>query len=241
MSKIIIGATSDIHAPKSLDLYIQALKVAVPQLKACDLFLLAGDLIFKGSVSEIHKVIAPLNEYSFPIISVFGNEEYRQYWEEIKAETEKKVRYLTEESIILNIKEKSIGIVGSQGSLDQPTPWQRNNIPNICEIYSNRIQRVEALLKEMKTDFKILLLHHPPTYKTLKGEPPRSFPFLGSRRMGRAVFKTGGIDLVIHGHAHKGSTFAYEESTPVFNVALPLRKRLVFTLLPRRSSLNSFL
>ena len=40
--------------------------------------------------------------------------------------------------------------------------------------------------------------------ETLLGEPPEIFPFLGSYLLAEAVDRSG-ADLVIHGHAHRGT------------------------------------
>ena len=44
----------------------------------------------------------------------------------------------------------------------------------------------------------------PPIRETLQGEPPEIFPFLGSYLLAEAVDRSG-ADLVIHGHAHRGT------------------------------------
>ena len=51
---------------------------------------------------------------------------------------------------------------------------------------------------------RIALLHYAPVRETLLGEPPEIFPFLGSYLLAEAVDRSG-ADLVIHGHAHRGT------------------------------------
>ncbi|MHA1144068.1 MAG: metallophosphoesterase family protein [Candidatus Helarchaeota archaeon] len=239
MEKILVGAISDVHAPKYLPLYQQAIKRAASKLQNCDLLLLAGDMILKGDINEVPLVMKPLEKLRSPIIAVFGNEEYDPLWEEIEAIAGERISFLNDESTILEIKNKTIGIVGSKGVLDRPTWWQQKNIPGIHETYSNRIEMIQKLLKQLDADIKILLLHYPPTYKTVVGERPGTYPYIGSKKMGRSVFKEK-IDVVVHGHAHLGKKFAFEGAVPIYNVALPLRKRFTFISLPRKSSLTSF-
>jgi Icc-related predicted phosphoesterase len=47
-------------------------------------------------------------------------------------------------------------------------------------------------------------MHYAPIRETLQGEPPEIFPFLGSYLLAEAVDRSG-ADLVIHGHAHRGT------------------------------------
>jgi Icc-related predicted phosphoesterase len=51
---------------------------------------------------------------------------------------------------------------------------------------------------------RVALLHYAPIRETLQGEPPEIFPFLGSYLLAEAVDRAG-ADLVVHGHAHRGT------------------------------------
>ncbi|WP_212648382.1 hypothetical protein [Deinococcus hopiensis] len=70
------------------------------------------------------------------------------------------------------------------------------------------------------------MLHYAPTAATVEGEPPEIFPFLGTPHLETPLTR-GPVADVFHGHAHAG-TFRGQLSngTPVFNVALPLMRRL---------------
>jgi Icc-related predicted phosphoesterase len=64
------------------------------------------------------------------------------------------------------------------------------------------------------------------------GEPPEIFPFLGSYLLAEAIDRAG-ADLVVHGHAHRGSEHGRTPGgVPVRNVARPVLRRAygVFTL-----------
>ena len=68
-------------------------------------------------------------------------------------------------------------------------------------------ERSEALgsaLASLRTDVRVALMHYAPIRETLQGEPPEIFPFLGSYLLAEAVDRSG-ADLVIHGHAHRGT------------------------------------
>jgi len=119
-----------------------------------------------------------------------------------------------------------VGILGSLGSLDRPTFWQRNSIPDIAEIYNKRVETIEKLLSEMKTDFRILLIHYTPTYKILEGENPRTYAELGRNDLEKIVIEQK-PNLVITGHSHKGKKEVWIDTVPIFNVAMPLHRDIV--------------
>jgi Icc-related predicted phosphoesterase len=221
---MLIAATSDIHSPHYYDEFLDSLnKLAIKP----DLFLLAGDIIERGKVDEFEKVYNTIvGKVDCPIISCFGNNEFAQIRDVLK-EKFKKIKFLDDESTIINVKGVEIGIVGSIGSLDVPTTWQKKNIPNIEAIYKRRIELIDSLLlRLLPIKTRILLLHYSPTYKTLEGENPIFYGSLGSSKMEEVLINRS-PEIVIHGHSHKGKKFAWIDRVPVFNVAFPLNKEIV--------------
>ncbi|MGQ9720119.1 MAG: metallophosphoesterase family protein [Candidatus Jordarchaeum sp.] len=223
-----IAAVSDIHSPKNIELLNKALSKI--DLSSIDLFILAGDLIYKGKLEEVDKVIKAL-KVDCPVIAVFGNEEYENLHEDIRKRTSGKIRFLEEETYVLEVEGETLGVVGSKGSLDRPTFWQRKNMSNIWQTYNETREKVGKLVSELKTDYKCLLLHYAPTYETLVGEKTSQYPELGSKKYEKLLYNNR-LDLVIHGHAHKGKSYAEIASTPIYNVALPLKKRITVIELP---------
>ncbi len=220
---MIICATADIHSPLFYDLFVSAIE----NLKVKpDLFLLAGDMIERGDVKEFEKVWnAMFGKIDCPIVACFGNNEFDEIRDFLKQKYPK-IRFLDDQSIELEIKGLRVGIFGSTGSLDEPTSWQKRNIPNIEMIYERRRILAEKHLERMRADFKILLLHYAPTYKTLEGENPRIFKNLGSIVFENVILKQK-PNLVIHGHSHRGKKIAWVDKVPVYNVALPVWKEIV--------------
>jgi len=78
----------------------------------------------------------------------------------------------------------------------------------------------------MKTDFRILLMHYSPTYKTLEGENPRFYSSMGWN-IYENVLMNRKPDLVIHGHSHKGLKMAWVDSVPVFNAAFTVNGKIL--------------
>jgi Icc-related predicted phosphoesterase len=220
---MLIAAVADIHSPRYFDVFVRA----VEDLRINpDLFLIAGDVVHRGVVEEYEKVYNVLfGKINCPIIACFGNNEF----DEIRSKLRKRIpeiKFLDDESITLKINQKSVGIIGTLGSLDMPTRWQKAHVPNIESIYTNRIALIENMLKNLKAEFKILLIHYTPTYKILEGENPVFYPSLGCKKMERVLIEQR-PDLVITGHAHNGTKHVWVDKVPVFNVALPLNRQIV--------------
>jgi Icc-related predicted phosphoesterase len=220
---MIIAATGDIHSPRYYEDFIRALE----RLKIKpNLFLLAGDMIDRGRIEEYEKIYNALfGKITCPIVACFGNNEFAQFREELKQKY-REIRFLDDQSIVFEVGKKTLGIFGTTGSLDQPTRWQKANIPNIEKIYHDRILIADKHLERMLTHFKIFLTHYSPTYKTLEGENPRFFANMGCQAFENVLIKRK-PNLVIHGHSHKGQKMVWIDTVPVFNVALPLNKEIV--------------
>ncbi len=217
-----IVAVADVHSPRFLNRFREGLDgVELP-----DLFLLAGDIVNRGKASEFSTVLDSIKEKlgdGYPIITCFGNEEYAETRNQIISSVGDRITILDEKSIILNLQGIKVGIVGTQGSLDKPTNWQRNNVPGIKEVFARRADRAAELLKKLsgKVDRRILLMHYSPCLETCEGEDNRDFAWLGSRKF-FSVIKNEQPDLVVHGHVHNSTTHqAVLDQTLVWNVSLP--------------------
>jgi len=232
-------ASGDIHSPRYLAEFRAALK-AVAGIEAAA-FLLAGDLIEKGRVEFCDSVVSSIRRImDVPIYAVFGNEEY----DEVKPALRERcgVEWLDDEVAFLETEEGVLGIVGTRGALDKPTTWQRRNIPGIEAIYSERVRKVEALLKRAlaRADYVVLLTHYAPRCGTLAGEQERIWPFLSSSALSRVIGRVK-PHAVIHGHVHNSVRATDRlEGVPVYNVSLPaVKKVVVVELVPR--GLEAFL
>jgi len=238
-----VACVSDVHSPKYLGLFKDALR-KIDNNKV-DLFLFAGDIIYKGKVDELKTIISVLEDFhiKFPIYACFGNEEYDNLYEELKEIGKDKIIFLEDELVFLHKAGLTVGIIGTKGSLAEPTWWQQKNFPEIKEIYKKRVKIIEDLAGKLNTDIRILLLHYAPTYSTVIGEPIRAHPQIGDPAFEKIIlnqkFK---IDVVFHGHAHRGRKFSLlKNMVPIYNVAFPLRKEITVVNLPRPPSHGSLL
>ncbi len=236
-----IAAVGDIHGHENLE----GFRADLTRLGDVDLLLLAGDTTDRNDLEAFGEALAAVREHvAAPVWAVFGNNEYEHDRPAYVARYGDRyhVRFLQDESAVFEARGKHIRIVGSLGSLDRPTFWQRKNLPHLEREYRERIDVLDRLLTG--DDVRILLTHYPPTYVTMGGEKEAWRPELGCRGM-EAVLLRRRPDLVIHGHIHKGIPFAElrapretldafvggAEAVPVHNVAYPVRKAItVFEL-----------
>lgn len=220
---MIIAAVGDVHSPQYYDEFVRA----VDTMKAkSDLFLIAGDMVSRGRLDEFDKVYNVLfGKIYCPIVACFGNNEFQEIRNKIKQKYAE-IKFLDDESAVLQVGKRFVGIIGTTGSLDMPTPWQRKNIPNIGKVYQERVNFVDRHLQRLVTNFRIVLMHYSPTYKTLQGENPMFYSSMGSKAYEKILFERK-PDLVIHGHSHRGLKQAWIDTVPVFNVSLPVNREIV--------------
>lgn len=215
-------AVADVHCPR----FLPEFKDSLTRFSAPDVFFFAGDMINRGNASEYTTVLDTIEDIlgtGFPIIACFGNEEYSEVRKEILSVVGDRILFLDEKSTILVSGSNQIGVIGTQGSLDKATSWQRRNIPSIKGVFERRAKRAASLLKKIEktVDKRILLMHYSPCLETCQGEDERSFAWLGSRKFYRVV-KDQQPDLVIHGHVHNSTKHkAMIGTSLVHNVSLP--------------------
>jgi len=217
-----ILAVADVHCPK----FLMEFKESLAQQSSPDLLLFAGDMVNRGKAEQYVTLLDLVDSKlgsGFPIIACFGNEEYNEVRKEILSIVGDRMLFLDEKSFIFQVRTKTIGVVGTQGSLDKATTWQRRNIPSIKGIFERRAKRASSLLKkvEKKVDHTILLMHYSPCLETCVGEAERAFSWLGSRKFYNVILEQR-PDLVIHGHVHNAIKHnAKIGDTLVYNVSLP--------------------
>jgi len=221
-------ATSDIHSPVYLQLFRKALQNLKRNEKWCAM-ILAGDLVDKGKAEMFDPVIKFIYETlgETKIVAVFGNEEYEEIRDRL-CKSYSKIIWLNDDSTIINCNSTSIGIVGTQGALDRLTSWQRRNKPFLRKIYDERPIKIKKLILDLKdkVDYVVLVSHYVISKRNLIGENPKMWAEMYSSKMERVIIETK-PNAAIHGHAHNGSKFSMINGVPVYNVALPLNKKIV--------------
>lgn len=229
-----IAAVGDVHGRENLG----AVKDDLERLGRVDLFLLAGDTTDRNDIEAFGLVLGAIRErVAAPIWAVFGNNEYADTHPAYVARYSDgpRMRFLQDEAERLEADGRSVRVVGSLGSLDRPTWWQRKNLPHLAEEYRRRIEVLDGLLAAGGP--AILLTHYPPTYVTMGEEKEEWRPELGCKALEPVLLRRRPA-LVVHGHIHKGIPFAElrprfdrlddfsadAAPVPVHNVAYPVRR-----------------
>ncbi len=229
-----IAAVGDVHGDRGLETFRSDLE----RLGPTDLFLLAGDTTDRNDLDAFEAVLRTIRErVRAPLAAVFGNNEYEPDHPTYVARFADRydVRFLRDEPAVFESDGERVRIVGSTGSLDRPTWWQRRNLPHLADVYRRRIEVLDGLLAG--DEARVLLTHYPPTYATMGGEKEEWRPELGCKALEAILLRRRPM-LVIHGHIHKGIPFAElrassvrledfegpSASVPIHNVAYPVRR-----------------
>ncbi len=229
-----VAAVGDIHGHENLE----AFRADLAHLGPVDLFLLAGDTTDRNDIEAFGDVIQVLRTcVDAPVWLVFGNNEYAHDHPTYIARYEERygLRFLEDEDAVFESGGRRVRVIGSLGSLDRPTWWQRKNLPHLAGEYERRIGTLDRLLEG--DDARILLTHYPPTYVTMGGEKEDWRPELGCRALEPTLLRRRPT-YVLHGHIHKGIPYAElrgprasldafvdgPASVPVYNVAYPVRR-----------------
>ena len=86
--------------------------------------------------------------------------------------------------------------------------------------------KLESALSRLRTDRRVAVMHYAPIRETCEGEPMEIYPYLGCGRLEEPLHRFP-VDAVFHGHAHHGAPEGKTTNgIPVYNVALPLMRKL---------------
>jgi Icc-related predicted phosphoesterase len=119
------------------------------------------------------------------------------------------------------------GIAGFGGGFGRRmlNAWGEPLIKQFVQESIRHAVRLEQALAKLQAERRIVVLHYSPYPRTLKGEHPEIFAFLGSSRLEEPINRFR-VNAVFHGHADNG-ILEGKTSTgiPVYNVSAPaLRK-----------------
>ena len=213
-----------------------------------DALLLAGDLTKTGRPDEAGILAEELEGIGVPVVAVLGNHDHHSDRpDEVRAELQRVgVVVLEREGCVLELPSGTLGVAGVKGfgggfAGASATEFGEPEMKRFVHVTRTSATALDANLGELVADARIALLHYSPVRDTLQGEPTEIYPFLGSYLLAEAV-DTGGADLVLHGHAHRGTEWGTTPGgIPVRNVAQPVIRRAfaVYTLEPRGIALAS--
>jgi uncharacterized protein len=163
---------------------------------------------------------------------VLGNHDYHanRCDELVEVLRDAGVRLLSRDFVILDVDGTDVGIVGTKGFVGGFPGAELPDFgePLLREVYKETTRDVDAIEAGLEAvagcQHRIVLLHYAPVPETLVGEPETIWAFLGSSRLA-APIGAHRPDLVLHGHAHRGSFAGAIGGVPVHNVAVHVTGR----------------
>ena len=228
-----LAATSDLHIKGGEDLD------AFPGLfdlgGRADLLLIAGDITESGRLVEAAAAAELLACVGLPIVAVLGNHDWRTMRRtEFRRILERAgIEVLDGGATTLQAGSgQVIGIAGTTGSgggfwpVAGPDAIHTRTMKRLAVRASRECNALETALSALDADFRVAAMHFAPTASTLGDEPLAKYWMLGNSELG-AVIDRRRPDLVIHGHAHRGTLRgATPGGVPVLNVGLPVVGRV---------------
>src|SRR5918911_4879763 len=230
---IRVAAAGDIHcSPESQ----RRLGSAFERLDdVVDLFLLAGDLTTLGEPEQAEALADICRRLRTKVVAVVGNHDWHanRVDEVVSLLDDAHVTVLDPGWTTCGLDGTSVGVAGTKGFVGGFPDSQLPDFgePILRQVYRDTTAEVEAIdagLQEIEAcDHRIVLLHYAPTTTTLEGEPRVIWAFLGTDRMASPIGERR-PDVVLHGHAHRGTFEGRIGEVPVYNVAVELMKRDFF-------------
>jgi len=229
MEKMIrLGAVGDLHCDRNSQGKFQPLFAqAAAQV---DVLLLCGDLTDYGQPEEAHVLAKEIAQAAkIPILAVLGNHDF-------ESGKQDEVKHILMDAGVMVLDGDSkevmgVGFAGVKGfgggfGVRALQPWGEDAFKGFVRGALDETLKLESALARLRTPQRVVLLHYAPIRSTVENEPPEIFPFLGSSRLEEPINRYP-VSMVFHGHAHHGALEGQTLSRcRVFNVAMPLLKRL---------------
>ena len=222
-----VAAISDVHCTKSSQGTLQPFFARVAE--RADVVVLCGDLTDYGLPEEGRVLARELSGIRAPIVAVLGNHDYESGQEaELRA-------ILVDAGVVIldgeSYETHGIGFAGTKGfagGFGRGTlgAWGEPAVKSFVNEAMQEALKLESALARLRAPQRIALLHYAPIRETVEGEPLEIFPYLGCSRLEEPLSRYP-VTAVFHGHAHNGSPEGRTaRGIPVYNVAMPLLKKL---------------
>jgi Icc-related predicted phosphoesterase len=197
-----------------------------------DVLLLPGDLTMAGHREEalaLARALAPLKVQK---VLVLGNHDLDHTPQDEMTRIWRGEGLVVLEGDDNTFELNGVGIVGAKGfcggfGAQTLAPFGERAVKAFVDEAVHESLLLEVGLRKLGPRVrKVVVLHYAPIKETLKGEPLEIYPFLGTSRFAETIDRFG-AHTVFHGHAHHGSLEGHTSGgTPVFNVALPVLRKL---------------
>jgi Icc-related predicted phosphoesterase len=230
-----VAAVSDVHYGKTSQ---GALLPFFSQLaEHAEVLVLCGDLTDYGLPEEARHLAKDLGSVRIPILTVLGNHDYES------GQSDEIRRILTDAGVTVLDGEShevlGIGFAGAKGfcggfGRGVLGAWGETIIKQFVHEAVQESLKLESALARLRTPQRIAVLHYAPIRATVEGEPLEIFPYLGCSRLEEPLSRYP-VSAVFHGHAHNGAPEGRTAGgIPVYNVAMPLLRKLHPDRLPFR-------
>ena len=192
-----------------------------------DVLALCGDLTNLGAPREAQILADELGAASIPVVGVLGNHDF-------ECGQPEEVRRILQDAGVLFLEGKAVeilevGFAGAKGfaggfGARMLTPFGEPAIKQFVAEGIEETMRLEAALRTLERERRVVVLHYAPVAATVEGEPKEIFPFLGSSRLAETIDRFG-VSAILHGHAHMGTyAAATDKGIPVYNCARSVEK-----------------
>jgi Icc-related predicted phosphoesterase len=222
-----VAAVGDLHCRKTS---AGQLSPVLAQVNAvADVLLLCGDLADHGLEDEARVLAKELAVVRIPMIGVLGNHDYQNNTDAVVTRilADAGVQVLDGDAVEVH----GIGFAGAKGfvgGFGRGTlgPWGEAAVKALVQEALDESMKLESALSRLRTDRRVAVLHYAPIRETCAGEPMEIYPYLGCGRLEEPLHRFP-VDAVFHGHAHHGAPEGKTANgIPVYNVALPLLRRM---------------
>ena len=227
-SVIRIAAVGDVHCPKQPHDSFQPLFREIAA--SADIAVLCGDLTDYGLPDEAKILMDEMTSVvRIPVVAVLGNHDF-------EAGRQDEIRDVLVDAGVTVLDGESCeiqgvgfaGIKGFAGGFGRGALgfWGEPAIKAFVQETLDEALKLESALARLRTKQRIAVLHYSPIMATVEGEPREIFPYLGCSRLEEPLNRYP-VTAVLHGHAHKGAPEGRTTGgSPVYNVSLPLLRRL---------------
>lgn len=229
MTEIVrVAAVGDLHCAKTTAPgHLHALFTQVAE--HADVLVLCGDLTDYGLPEEARLLARELAAARVPIVAVLGNHDY-------ESEKADEVRQILAEAGVTvldgdGVEVRGIGFAGCKGFAGgfgerALQAWGEPTIKAFVRESVDEALKLERALARLRTAARVAVLHYSPVLGTVEGETNEIYAFLGSSRLEEPINRYN-VTAVVHGHAHRGKPEGRTSGgVPVYNVAMPLLRRL---------------
>ena len=223
-----VAAVADLHYGRLTTNAIASLFAGVDRV--ADVLVLPGDLTDRGSPDEARGLARELAQaVKIPIVAVLGNHDFESAKEEEVAAILREAQIHVLDGDVVELH--GVGFAGVRGfcggfGRHALGPWGEPVVKQFVNEAVTEALKLESALARFRMAQRVAVMHYAPVRATVEGEPEGIFAYLGSSRLEEPLTRFS-VSLVLHGHAHQGSPEGVTSNgTPVYNVALPLMRKL---------------